>query len=74
MSVQEHRRNNKHLMDGTTSTVYVTLRQERDAKMPEPKLLHPSLHTNLRAGRLPDPTPSGYRMLHLPIKVEDVEW
>ena len=74
MSVQEHRRHNKHLMDGVTENVYVALRQERDAKMSQPKLLHPSLQINLRAGQLPNMTPSGYQMLHLPIKVENVEW
>jgi len=74
MSVREHHRYNKHLMDGTTLGAYVAMREERDAKMSEPKLLHPSLQVNICAGRLPKPTPSGYRMLHLPLKFEDVAW
>lgn len=74
MSVREHRRHNKHLMDGTTLEAYVAMREERDAKMSEPKLLHPSLQINIRAGRLPKPTPSGHRMLHLPLKSEGVAW
>ncbi|OJJ86968.1 MBL fold metallo-hydrolase [Aspergillus glaucus CBS 516.65] len=74
MSVREHRRHNKHLMDGTTLEAYVAMREERDAKMSEPKLLHPSLQINIRAGQLPKPTPSGHRMLHLPLKSEGVAW
>lgn len=74
MSVQDHRRHNKHLMDGTTEATYVALRQERDAKMAAPRLIHPSLQLNLRAGRLPNPAASGYRLLHLPMTVKGSEW
>lgn len=53
MSVQEHRQHNKHLMDGMTLEAYVAVREERDAKMSEPKLLHPSLQVNIRAESCP---------------------
>ncbi|KAL4916772.1 beta-lactamase-like protein [Aspergillus aurantiobrunneus] len=72
MSVRQHRQHNKHLMDGATLEHYVKMRGERDASMSEPKLLHPSLQMNIRAGRLPEPASSGYRLLHLPLKWEDV--
>lgn len=73
MSVQEHKQYNKHLTDGITLSEYVSLREERDAQMPEPKLLHQSLQMNIRAGRLPEQTSRGHRMLHLPIKFQH-EW
>jgi glyoxylase-like metal-dependent hydrolase (beta-lactamase superfamily II) len=68
MNVREHRKHNKHLMDGTTLEEYVRMRGERDAAMAEPRLLHPALQVNIRAGRLPEKTGSGYRLLHLPLK------
>ncbi|KAL2819832.1 beta-lactamase-like protein [Aspergillus granulosus] len=72
MSVHEHRQHNKHLKDGTTLENYVRMRRERDAAMSEPKLLHPALQVNIRAGQLPKPETSGYRMLCLPLKWEGV--
>ena len=42
VSVQEHRWYNKHLNDGVTEDGFVALIMERDAKMSEPRLLHPS--------------------------------
>ncbi|BCS18142.1 MBL fold metallo-hydrolase [Aspergillus puulaauensis] len=72
MRVREHRRHNKHLMDGTTLEEYVRMRGERDATMAEPKLLHPALQVNIRAGRMPEKRDSGYRLLHLPLKWEGV--
>jgi hypothetical protein len=74
MSVKDHKGQNKHLKDGATETEFVALRNDRDAKLAEPRLLHQSLQVNIRAGRLPKPTKSGHRMLHLPLKLEGVEW
>lgn len=68
MSVREHRQGNKHLMDGVTLDTYVALREERDAQMAEPKLLHPALQVNIRAGRLPEATADGLRLLRLPMR------
>lgn len=67
MSAKEHRESNKHLMDGTTLDAYVTLREERDAQMSEPRLIHPALQVNIRAGRLPEVTAEGLRLLRLPM-------
>lgn len=64
MHVREHR---QHKL-----AVYVRMRGERDAAMAEPKLLHPALQVNIRAGRLPEKGDSGYRLLHLPLKWEGV--
>lgn len=67
MSVREHRDSNKHLKDGTTLDAYVKVREERDAQMGEPRLLHPALQVNIRAGKMPEET-AGMRFLRLPVR------
>jgi hypothetical protein len=74
MTVQEHRALNKHLKDGTTKEEFVALRNERDRSLAAPRLLHQSLQLNIRAGRLPTPTTDGYRLFHLPLRLQNVEW
>lgn len=74
MSVQDHKKGNKHLKDGLTEKEFVALRTQRDALLAAPKLLHPSLQINIRAGRLPKATASGQRLLHLPLKLVAKEW
>ncbi|EXJ73571.1 uncharacterized protein A1O5_03332 [Cladophialophora psammophila CBS 110553] len=74
MSVEQHRQRNKHLKDGTTEEEFVTRRNERDAGLAEPRLMHQSLQMNIRAGRLPKATQQGFRMLHLPLKPKTLEW
>ncbi|EXF72930.1 metallo-beta-lactamase superfamily protein [Colletotrichum fioriniae PJ7] len=74
MTVSDHRKLNKHLRDGITEEEFVAQRKERDAKLGEPKLLHQSLQTNIRAGKLPQPTASGHRMLRVPMKLGDLQW
>ncbi|KAJ0422936.1 beta-lactamase-like protein [Aspergillus carlsbadensis] len=68
MCVREHQEHNKHLRDGTKMEDYVSMREGRDAAMTAPKLLHAALQMNIRAGRLPEPAPSGHRFVHLPLK------
>ncbi|KAK5467829.1 hypothetical protein LTS15_000802 [Exophiala xenobiotica] len=70
MSVRQHRELNKHIKDGVTKEEFVALREERDANLGEPKLLHQSLQMNIRAGRLPKPTVFGQWVLHLPLKLK----
>jgi hypothetical protein len=74
MSVRQHKELNKHIKDGVTKEEFVALREERDAKLGEPKLLHQSLQMNVRAGRLPKPTVFGQRLLHLPLKLNSKGW
>ncbi|KAG9195048.1 hypothetical protein G6011_00168 [Alternaria panax] len=69
MTVRDHKEKNKHLANGVKEGDFLTLREERDASLAAPKLLHPSLQVNLRAGRLPQSTPEGQRSMHLPIKI-----
>ncbi|KAK2600510.1 hypothetical protein N8I77_010037 [Diaporthe amygdali] len=74
MTVEEHKRENKHLRDGISEQDFVTMRNERDEKLSAPRLMHPSLQMNIRSGRLPKPTSSGQQLLHLPLKLQDAQW
>ncbi|KAB2573653.1 metallo-beta-lactamase domain protein [Lasiodiplodia theobromae] len=73
MSVRDHRAQNKHLKDGVTHEAFVAQRKERDAQLAAPRLLHQSLQVNIRAGHPPEPTESGHRFLHLPLKLQGWE-
>ncbi|KAK7984205.1 hypothetical protein PG989_011607 [Apiospora arundinis] len=74
MTVRDHRAQNKHLRDGVSEDEFVALREERDAKLPAPRLLHQSLQVNIRTGQLPKPNEDGSRMLHVPLKVSGEKW
>ncbi|KAJ5646654.1 beta-lactamase-like protein [Penicillium lividum] len=74
MSVADHRKQNKHVGGVISEKEFVSLRMERDAKLNAPRLLHQSLQVNIRAGQLPKPLNSGHRMLHLPLKLDGLEW
>lgn len=74
LSVGSHRAQNKHLVEGMSEAEFVKVRQERDKQLAEPKLLHQSLQTNIRGGRLPKVEAGRYRFLKLPMKLQGVEW
>lgn len=74
LSVRDHKSNNTLLRDSVNKAEFVALRETRDARMTEPKLLHQSLQINIRAGRLPRPTASGHSFLHLPLKLTNIAW
>ena len=65
-------------MGDVSAEEFVRVRQERDKQLAEPKLLHQSLQTNIRGGRLPLPmVESGgkeYRFLRVPLKVKGDLW
>ncbi|KAJ6443749.1 metallo-beta-lactamase domain-containingprotein [Purpureocillium lavendulum] len=69
MTVEDHRRLNKHLRSDVTEDEFVSVREARDAALAAPRLLHESLQTNVRAGQLPRPTAAGQHLLHLPLKL-----
>ncbi|KAJ6499307.1 beta-lactamase-like protein [Mycena sanguinolenta] len=52
-TVGEQRRLNKHSKVGVTEAEFVDFRRTRDSVLGAPQLLHPSLQTNIRGGRLP---------------------
>ena len=43
------------------------MRESRDATLPMPRLILPSVQVNMRAGHLPDPDDNGVRYLKLPV-------
>lgn len=63
----------KHLRDGTAKVDFIEMRRRRDDTRASPRLIHASLQTNIRGGRLPRPTASDERMPQIPVKVE-VTW
>ncbi|KAM3531621.1 hypothetical protein NHJ13051_000686 [Beauveria bassiana] len=71
--VGEHRESNKHLMKGITQDDFIAMRENRDATLAEPKLLHPSLQINVRGGKLPKES-WGHRMIQTPITAVNGGW
>jgi hypothetical protein len=45
----------------------VALRRARDATLPMPALIIPSVQVNIRAGALPQPEDNGIRYLKVPL-------
>lgn len=66
-TVAEERQANVHVKDGVTREEFVKLRQARDATLPVPALLLPSLQVNIRAGRMPEPEADGTVYLKVPL-------
>jgi glyoxylase-like metal-dependent hydrolase (beta-lactamase superfamily II) len=62
-------RQNVHLA-GRTEDDFVAWREARDATLPAPLLLMPSIQTNIRAGKLPEAEANGVRYLKIPVTVE----
>ncbi len=65
-TVAEERAKNVHVRDGVAEAAFVARREARDATLPAPNLLLPSLQVNIRAGRLP-PAENGRVFLKLPV-------
>ncbi len=74
LTVREHREKNSYVKDGITEQDFVIMRHKRDEILAEPKLIHQSLQVNIRAGQLPVPSELGQRLLHLPLKLQGVNW
>jgi glyoxylase-like metal-dependent hydrolase (beta-lactamase superfamily II) len=58
---------NAHLRGGVDEAAFVARRQARDATLPVPRLILPSLQVNIRGGRLPPADADGVRYLRLPL-------
>ena len=65
-TVGEERAQNIHLAGGTTRAEFVALREARDATLPMPKLIIPSLQVNMRAGNMPQDE-AGRPVLKVPV-------
>jgi glyoxylase-like metal-dependent hydrolase (beta-lactamase superfamily II) len=70
-TVEQQRRENKHLVKPKTEEAFVALREERDRELPMPKLILHSLQVNIRGGRLPEPESNGKRYLKIPLDALD---
>ncbi|RDW81250.1 MBL fold metallo-hydrolase [Aspergillus mulundensis] len=67
VSVGEHRQENKHVKLDVAEEEFVKMRNCRDEGLPPPKLIHPALQVNVRAGKVPP-------MLKVPVERNGVEW
>ncbi|TFY63163.1 hypothetical protein EVJ58_g3417 [Rhodofomes roseus] len=66
-TVEEQRHANKHLKLGADKSAFIEWRKQRDAVLGAPRLLHPSLQVNIRAGRLPPADDKGRVFFQIPI-------
>ncbi|KZT10637.1 Metallo-hydrolase/oxidoreductase [Laetiporus sulphureus 93-53] len=66
-TVEEQRERNKHLKVGTDAEMFIEWRKQRDAVLGAPRLLHPSLQVNIRAGKLPPKDEKGRIFFKIPI-------
>lgn len=66
-TVAEERAHNIHVRDGISEDALVAMREARDATLPMPVLLLPSVQVNMRAGHLPPPEANGTRYLKIPL-------
>lgn len=70
-TVREQKSKNKHLVKAKTEEQFIALREERDRKLPMPKLILHALQVNIRGGRLPEPESDGRRYLKFPLDALD---
>jgi len=66
-TVEEERRNNIHVREGVSEADFVRMRCERDATLAMPRLIVPSIQSNMRAGQLPPEEDNGTRYFKVPI-------
>jgi glyoxylase-like metal-dependent hydrolase (beta-lactamase superfamily II) len=66
-TVREQRERNIHVGGGVAEEAFVAMRTQRDATLPPPRLILPSLQVNIRAGELPPADANGIRYLRLPL-------
>jgi glyoxylase-like metal-dependent hydrolase (beta-lactamase superfamily II) len=66
-TVGEQKALNVHIGEGRPMAEYVTMRETRDATLGMPRLILPSLQTNMRAGHFPDPEDNGQSYFKVPI-------
>lgn len=66
-TVEEERERNVHVGGGVSEAEFVAMRRRRDATLPAPTLILPSIQVNIRAGRLPEVESNGIRYLKIPL-------
>ncbi|MCL4160377.1 UNVERIFIED_CONTAM: hypothetical protein GTU68_066573 [Idotea baltica] len=66
-TVEEQKKKNIHVHDGITEDEFVEMRETRDKTLGMPRLIYPSLQTNMRAGHFPKPDTNETIYLKVPI-------
>ncbi|WP_233236916.1 MBL fold metallo-hydrolase [Bordetella sp. LUAb4] len=66
-TIEAQRLGNLHVHEGVSEQDFVALRQQRDAALPMPRLILPSVQVNMRGGKLPEPEANGMRYLKIPV-------
>ena len=67
-TVGEERAHNVHVHEGVSEDDFVAMRTSRDSGLSTPRLLLPSIQTNIRAGKLPPAEDNGVTYLKIPVK------
>ncbi len=65
--IKTQKTGNIHLKQDTPKQQFVEMRQQRDATLPMPKLILPSIQVNMDGGKFPEPEANGVRYLKLPL-------
>ncbi len=66
-TVKEQKETNVHVGGGKSEKEFVDFRTKRDSQLSMPKLIIPSIQTNMRAGNLPAAEDDGTQFLKIPI-------
>ena len=66
-TVETHKQENVHVMDGINESEFVSMRTERDSQLSTPRLILPSMQVNIRAGALPVHPVSARPVITMPI-------
>lgn len=67
-TVGESKKRNVDLPATRSEQEYVNFMEQRDARLPNPKLIYQGVQLNINAGALPEPESNGMRYLKIPIK------
>ena len=66
-SSKEQQQNNIHLNKGVSKNDFIKMRDARDKKLNQPRLIIPSIQVNIDAGRFPEPGFNGISYLKIPL-------
>lgn len=70
-TVAEERARNVHVHEGIAEEEFIAMRMRRDATLPAPTLLLPSIQVNIRAGSLPKAEANGVHYLKIPLRLSE---
>ena len=66
-TIGEQKALNVHIGEGRPMKEFVAMRTERDATLGMPRLILPSIQTNMRAGNMPEPEDNGTSYFKVPV-------